>query len=140
MLFKTLKLYVDRGLLVEEKYIECYKIDKNSGLLDFWLNSFEENFFTLMKNAVYGKNGECERRKQRFYTFNRIKTRIRALFFKCRIFCTIKSSQKHLLEYNNHSNSIVDLAKYQMYYFHFKVMRPDSECRFAARQITNCRL
>ena len=36
--------------------------------------------------------------------------------------------------------SIVDLAKYQMYYFHFKVMRPDSECRLAARQITNCRL
>ena len=70
--YKLLKLYIELGLVIkevhrvlqfrQEGWLSPY-ITLNSEKRQVAANMFEENFYKLMNNAVYGKNCESKRRR-----------------------------------------------------------------------------
>ena len=146
--YKLLKLYVSLGLIVAKvhrvlqfkqvNWLAPY-ISLNSNKRHAACKKFEENFCKLMNNAVYGKNCESKSRRSKLtierdadqvlssiskFEFDRfmiIGDNLAALFFRARKIC-----------WNNPTlirATILDLAKYQMYSFHYYTMRAQFEPR-----------
>ena len=77
--YKLIKLYIELGLVIkklhrvlqfrQESWLSPY-ITLNSEKRQVAANMFEENFYKLMNNAVYGKNCESKRRRSKI-TFTR---------------------------------------------------------------------
>ena len=146
--YKLLKLYVDLGLIVKKLYrvlqfrqkqwLAPY-ISLNSQKRQLASNKFEENFYKLMNNAVYGKNCESKRRRNKLVISRDAKSTLSTIskfeFERYFIFgenLAALSTRPKKIYWNTPTivgASILDLAKYQMYHFHFKVMRPNFECR-----------
>ena len=146
--YKLRKLYVDLGLIVKKLYrvlqfrqeqwlAPC--ISLNSQKRQLASNKFEENFYKLMNNAVYGKNCESKRRRNKLVISRDAESTLSTIskfeFERYIIFgenLAALSTRPKKIYWNTLTivgASILDLAKYQMYHFHFKVMRPNFECR-----------
>ena len=146
--YKLLKLYVSLGLIVakvhrvlqfkQANWLAPY-ISLNSTKRQAASNKFEENFYKLMNNAVYGKNCESKRRRStlaiardtdqvlssiskfEFDRFMIFRDNLAALSFHARkIYWNTPTMIRA---------TILDLAKYQMYSFHYYTMRAHFDCR-----------
>ena len=92
-----------------------------------------------MNNAVYGKNCESKRRRNKLVISRDAESTASTIskfeFERYIIFgenLAALSTRPKKIYWNTPTivgASILDLAKYQMYRFHFKVMRPNFECR-----------
>ena len=92
-----------------------------------------------MNNAVYGRNCESKRRRNKLVISRDAESTISTIskfeFERYFIFgenLAALSTRPKKIYWNTPTivgASILDLAKYQMYHFHFKVMRPKFECR-----------
>ena len=146
--YKLLKLYVSLGLIVakvhrvlqfkQANWLAPY-ITLNSNKRQAASNKFEENFYKLMNNAVYGKNCESKRRRSKLtiardadqvlssiskFEFDRFMIfgdNLAALSFRAR---KIYWNTQTII-----GATILDLAKYQMYSFHYFTMRAHFDCR-----------
>ena len=148
MHYKLLKLYVSLGLFVAKvhrvlqfKQAICLApyITLDSNKRQTASNKSEKNFYKLMNNAVYGKNFESRRRRSKLtfvrdadqvlcftskFEFDRFMTfgdNLAALSFRAR---KVYRNTPTIIR-----ATMLDLAKYQMYSFHYYTMRAHFDCR-----------
>ena len=146
--YKLLKLYVQLGLVIrkvhrmlqfrQENWLSPY-ITLNSEKRQVASNKFEENFYKLMNNAVYGKNCESKRRRNKI-TISRdaehaLKIISRFEFDRYMIFgenLAALTTRPKSIYWNTPTivgATILDLAKFHMYSLDYNVMRPNFNCR-----------
>ena len=136
----TLKLYVDLGLKVskvhrvlqfkQEKWLEPY-ISLNTRMRTQSKNKFEESFYKLMNNSCYGKTLESKRNR---VNVKLVKTREAVLensdkgllksiniFDENLVAITSRRGQIYWDTPTLVGACILDLAKFHMYEFHYKV-------------------
>ena len=137
--YKLLKLYVQLGLVIRKQNWLSPYITLNSEKRQVASNKFEENFDKLMNNAVYGKNCESKRRRNKI-TISRnaehaLKIISRFEFDRYMIFgenLAALTTRPKTIYWNTRTivgATILDLAKFHMYSFHYNVMRPHFNCR-----------
>ena len=145
--YKLLKLYVSLGLIVakvhrvlqfkQANWLAPY-ITLNSNKRQAASNKFEENFYKLMNNAVYGKNCESKRRRSKL-TIARdadqvLSSILKFGFDRFMIFgdnLAALSFRARKIYWNTPTKigaTILDLAKYQTYSFHYFTMRAHFDC------------
>ena len=136
----TLKLYVNLGLKVtkvhrvlkftQSKWMEPY-IALNTELRAKSTNKFQESFFKLMNNSCYGKTLESKRNR---VNVNLLRSREAVLNSTDKHLCkSIKIFDENLVAVTSRRGRILrdtptivgacilDLAKYHMFQFHYKV-------------------
>ena len=136
----TLKLYVSLGLKVtkvhrvlkftQAKWMEPY-ITLNTDMRAKSTNKFEESFFKLMNNSCYGKTLESKRNR---VAVKLLRSREEVLDNTDKALCkSVKIFDENLIAVTLRKGEIVwdtptivgacilDLAKYHMYQFHYKV-------------------
>ena len=135
--YKLLKLYVSLGLIVakvhrvlqfkQANWLAPYT-SLNSNKRQAASKKFEENFYKLMNNAVYGKNCESKRRRSNL-TISRDADQVLSSISKFE-FDWFMIFGGNLAALSFHARkiywntptiivaTILDLAKYQMYNFH----------------------
>ena len=144
----TLKLYVGLGMKVtkvhkvlqfhQAKWLKPY-IQLNTTKRQQAKNTFEEGFYKLMNNSCYGKTLESKRRRVNL-RFVRSEEEVKKqtsnhLFQAFKIFDQNLAAlivKKRMILWNKPTivgASILDLAKYYMYNFHYNVMKPNFDCR-----------
>ena len=145
---KLLNLYVSLGLIVakvhcvlqfkQANWLAPY-ISLNSNKRQAASNKFEEKFYKLMNNAVYGRNCESKRRRSKL-TIARDADQVVSYISKFEF-------DRFMISQNNQAAlsfrgrkiywstpaiigaTILDLAKYQKYGFHYYTMRVLFDCR-----------
>ena len=146
--YKLLKLYVDLGLIVKKLYrVLQFRQDQrlapyislNCQKRQLASNKVEENFYKLRNNGVYGKNCESKRHRNKLVNSRDAESKLSTIskfeFERYFIFgenLAALSTRPKNIYWNTPTivgASILDLAKYQMYHFRFKVIRPNFECR-----------
>ena len=148
MHYKLLKLYVSLGLIVAKvhrvlqfkraNWLAPY-ITLNSNKRQTASKKFEENFYKLINNAVYGKNCESKRRRSKLTIARDADQVLSSIskfeFDRFTIFgynLAALSFRARKIYWNNPTiigATILDLAKYQMYSFHYFTMRAHFDCR-----------
>ena len=146
--YKILKLYVSLGLIVakvhrvlqfkQANWLAPY-ISLNSNKRQAASNKFEENFYKLMNNAVYDKNCESKRRRSKLTIARDAEQVLSSIskfdFDRFMIFgdnLAALSFHARKIYWNTPTiivATIRDLAKYQMYNFHYYTMRAHFDCR-----------
>ena len=146
--YKLLKLYIELGLVIkkvhrvlqfrQENLLSPY-ITLNSEKRQVAANKFEENFYKLMNNAVYGKNCESKRRRNKITITRNAEQVLNVVskfeFNRCMIFgenMAALTTRPKSIFWNTPTivgATILDLEKYHMYYFQYRVMRPNFDCR-----------
>ena len=139
----TLKLYVSLGLKItkvhrvlkftQSKWLEPY-ITLNTDLRAKSTNKFQESFFKLMNNSCYGKTLECKRNR---VNVKLLRSRDEVLNNTNKILCkSFKIFDENLVAVTCCKGRILwdtptivgacilDLAKYHMFQFHYKVSGP----------------
>ena len=139
---KLLQTFFDKERYVlqfrQENWLSPY-ITLNSENRQVAANKFEENFYKLMNNAVYGKNCESKRRRSKITITLNAKQVLDVVskleFDRFMIFgenmAALTTRPKSIL-WNTPTivgATILDLAKYHIYYFHYLVMHPNFNCR-----------
>jgi hypothetical protein len=140
--YRTLQQAMQHGLRVtkvhrvigffQSKWLESY-IAANTRRRQLCTNAFEKDFFKLMNNAVYGKTMENVRNRIKLELVTklcRLRKLIKSPFFKGRIIygenlCAVMSHKKEILMNKAIyvGMVILDLSKYLMYDFHYRIMR-----------------
>ena len=144
----TLKLYVSLGLKVtkvhrvlqfhQATWLKPY-IQLNTLKRQESKNKFEESFYKLMNNSCYGKTLESKRKRVNL-TVVRSEEEVRKvtanhLFQDFKIFdenLAAMITRKRTILWNKPTivgATILDLAKYHMYNFHYNVMKKNFDCR-----------
>ena len=146
--YKLLKLNVHLGLVIrkvhrllqfrQENWLSPY-ITLNSEKRQVASNKFEENFYKLINNVVYGKNCESKRRKNKTTVSRDAEHALKIIskfeFDLYMIFgenLAALTARPKSIYWNTPTivgATILDLAKYHMYAFHYNVMRPNFHCR-----------
>ena len=146
--YKLLKLYVNLGLVVrkmhrvlqftQNNWLKPY-ITLNSEKRQAASNKFEESFYKLMNNAVYGKNCELKRRRMKIELTRDARRTLTIVskfeFDKFKVFVenmAALSSCPRKIYWDTPTivgATILDLAKYYMYQFHYGTMRSSFDCR-----------
>ena len=102
-------------------------------------NKFEENLFKLMNNSAYGKTFESKRRRMKLtlaQNADQVLQNVSRFTFKTfKIFgenlAAITHEPKRIF-WNKPTivgATILELAKFQMYRFHYNIMKPHFDCR-----------
>ena len=140
--YKLLKIYVQLGLVIkkvhrvlqfrQENWLSPY-ITLNSEKRQVESNKFEENFYNLMNNAVCGKKCESKRRSNKITNSRAAEHALRKIskfeFHRCMIFeetLAVLMTRPKSIYWNDPTivvATILDLAKYHMYSFHYNVIR-----------------
>lgn len=123
----------------QSDWLKSY-IDLNSKHRTLSKNTFEQNFFKLMNNAVYGKTMENVEKRQDFKIISSCESKGRRLgaraliakpnfhsSFKISENMTIITMERVRIVYNKpvHMGFLVlELSKYKMYDFHYSYMKP----------------
>ena len=136
----TLKLYVDLGLKVakvhlvlqfkQEKWLELY-ISLNTRMRTQSKNKFEESFYKLMHNSCYGKTLESKRnsvnvklvKSRQAFLENSDKGSLKSINIFDENLVAI-TSRRGLVYWDTATlvgACILDLAKFHMYEFHYKL-------------------
>ena len=140
--YLTLKLYVSLGLVVTKvhrviQFVQCKwlagYIELNSKCRAESKNKFDENFYKLMINSVYGKICESPRNRINAYL---VRTEVKPLEYTSKFyFKSFKIFSKDLAVVTLRKTqftwskpliigaSILDLSKLYMYNFHYNVMK-----------------
>ena len=146
--YKLLKLYVNLGLVVrkmhgvlqftQNNWLTPY-ITLNSEKRQAASNKFEESFYKLMNNAVYGKNCESKRRRIKIELTRDARRTLTIVskfeFEKFKVFgenMAALSSRPRKVYWDTPTivgATILDLAKYYMHQFHYGTMRSSFDCR-----------
>ena len=144
--YKLLKLYVHLGLVIrkvhrllqfrQENWLSPY-ITLNSEKRQVASNKFEVNFYKLINNVVYGKNCESKRRKNKttvsrdaeLMIISKIEFDLYMIFGEHLAALTTRPKSIYWNTPTIVGATILDLAKYHMYAFHYNVMRPNFHCR-----------
>ena len=102
-------------------------------------NKFEESFYKLMNNAVYGKNCESKCRRMKIELTRDARRTLTIVsnfeFEKFQVFgenMAAFSSRPRNVYWDTPAivgATILDLAKYYMYQFHYETMRSSFDCR-----------
>lgn len=145
--YETLKLYVELGLQVtkvhrvlkfaQSRWMAPY-IELNTELRKSSKNKFQEMFFKLMVNSVYGKTCESKRNRS---SVKLVRTETEALSclqkHTCKTFKIFDPSlaaitlRPSIIYWNKPTvigAVILDLAKLEMYAFHYRVMKNYFSC------------
>ena len=146
--YKLLQLYVQLGLRItklhrvlqfnQERWLEPY-ITLNTNMRKNATNKFQQNYYKLMNNSVYGKTIESKRR-QSSVEITRNAERAEKLvskfeFERFKIFgenMAAMCSKPKIITWNTPTivgATVLDLSKYYMYRFHYQVMRQNFQCR-----------
>ena len=146
--YKLLKLYVNLGLVVKKMH-RVLQFTQNNWLTPYITlnsekrqaasNKFEESFYKLMNNAVYGKNCESKRRRMKIELTRDARRTLTIVskfeFEKFKVFgenMAALSSRPRKIYWDTPTivgATILDLAKYYMYQFHYGTMRSSFDCR-----------
>ena len=148
--YKLLKLFFSLGLIVAKvhRVLQIKQADwlapynsLNSNKRQAASNKFEENFYKLMNNAVYGKNWESKRRRSKL-TIARDADQVlssiskfefdRFMIFGANLAALSFHGRK--IYWNNPTiigATILDLARYQMYNLHYYPMRAHSRLLYS---------
>ena len=143
----TLKLYVSLGMEVKKvhrvlkfkqtKWLKPY-MELNTAKRKESRNKFEESFFKLMNNSCYGKTLESKRNRLTVQLISNRESLLRRsntpFFCEFKIFnenlAAISSRKKSIL-WNKPTivgASVLDLAKFHMFNFHYNVMKKHLNC------------
>ena len=143
----TLKLYVSLGMEVKKvhrvlkfkqtKWLKPY-MELNTAKRKESRNKFEESFFKLMNNSCYGKTLESKRNRLTVQLISNRESLLRRT--DTPFFCEFKifnenlaaiSSRKRSILWNKPTivgASVLDLAKFHMFNFHYNVMKKHLNC------------
>ena len=142
MQYKLFKLYKSLGLLVaivhrvlqieQANWLAPY-ITLNSNKHPAASNKFEENFYNLTNKEVYCTNCESERRQSKL-TIVRVADQVLSSITKFKFDRLMIFGENHAKKIFWNTPTIIgatilDLAKYQMYSFHYYKMRAQFDCR-----------
>ena len=146
--YLNLKLYVELGLVVrkvhrvlqfqQSTWLKPY-IVKNTEKRQQSNNKFEESFFKLMNNSCYGKTLESKRNRVNVHLVRTIlaaqKAVDKSLLKTIKIFdenlaaVTLKQTKIYWNKPTIVGACVLELAKYHMYNFHYKVMKKFFDCQ-----------
>ena len=146
--YKLLKLYVNLGLVVrkmhrvlqftQNNWLTSY-ITLNSEKRQAASNKFEESFYKLMNNAVYGKNCESKRRRMKIELTRDARRTLTIVskfeFEKFKVFgenMAALSSRPRKIYWDTPTivgATILDLVKYYLYQFHYGTMQSSFDCQ-----------
>ena len=137
--YKLLKLYVNLGLVVRKMH-RVLQFTQNNWLTPYITlnsekrqtasNKFEESFYKLMNNVVYGKNSESKRRRMKIELTKDARRTLTIVskfeFDKFKVFgenmaaLTSRPRKIHWDAPTIVGATILDLPKYYMYQFHYE--------------------
>ena len=145
--YLDLKLYVELGLLVKKVYRVLQfrqslwlrpSILLNTENRQQSVNKFQEGFFKLMNNKCYGKTVESKRNRvhvQLIRSIDEVQRVIdKSLMQSFKIFdknlaaVTLKQTQNYWKKPTIIGACVVELAKFSMFSFHYKVMNKAFDC------------
>ena len=146
--YKVLQLYVKLGLKItkvhrilqfeQEKWLEPY-IRLNSQRRKVATNKFQENYYKLMNNSVYGKTIESKRNWMNVKIVRDAESTIREAstfqFDRFKIFgenMAALCSRPKVIKWNTPTivgATVLELAKLHMYQFHYEVIRANFSAR-----------
>ena len=146
--FKLLQLYVQLGMRItklhrvlqfnQEQWLEPY-ITLNSNMRKSATNKFQQNYYKLMNNSMFGKTIESKRRRLKVEITRNAEIAEKIVskfeFERFKIFgenMAAMCSKPKIIKWNTPTivgASVLDLAKFYMYRFHYYVMRANFSCR-----------
>ena len=145
--YKLLKLYVKLGLIVtklyrivkfkQEMWLEPY-ITLNTNKRKAAKNKFEEALYKLLINSIYGKMCESKRKRMKIKILRDAEETMRniskfefetyKIFGKDMVALTLAPTKIRWDVPTIVGACILELAKFEMYKFHYEVMKPNFNC------------